>query len=92
MDWHEFDPSRLFEVIRDQTTPPDAEQMVWALEQIFAGARTDPHLLDHLATASICALAYRDSDTPRAVIERLFRRAVSDSRWRSEYSSLLTPL
>jgi hypothetical protein len=49
-------------------------------------------LLDHLATASVCALAFRDSDTPRAVLERLFRRAVSDSRWRSEYSSLLSAL
>jgi hypothetical protein len=92
MDWHELDPSRLFEVIRDETTPPDAEQMVWALDHIFAGARIDPQLLDHLATASVCALAFRDSDTPRAVLERLFRRAISDSRWRTEYSWLLNPL
>jgi hypothetical protein len=92
MDWHELDPSRLYEAVRGQATPADAEQIVWALERIFAGARIDPNLLDHLATASICALAYRDSDTPRGVIEKLFRRSVSDSCWRSEYSSLLSPL
>jgi hypothetical protein len=89
MDWHQLDPSPLFEAIRDQTTPADAEQMVWALEQVFAGARIDPVLLDHLATASICALAYRDAETPRGVLESLFRRSVSDMRWRTEFASLL---
>jgi hypothetical protein len=90
VDWSAVDPSRLFEVIRDQTTPPDAERMVWALERVLEGARIDPQVLDHLAAASICALAYRDGETPRDVLDRLFRRAVPDARWRDDYASLLT--
>ena len=46
--------------------------MVWALERILFGARIDPGLLDHLAVAAVCALAYRDGDSPRSVLERLF--------------------
>jgi hypothetical protein len=90
MDWNDVDASPLFEVIRDQAPPPEAERMVWALEHVLAGARVDPHLLDHLAAAVVCALAYRDVDTPRGVLETLFRRAVPDGRWRSDYASLLS--
>jgi hypothetical protein len=91
VDWHGVDPSGLFAVIREQATAPDAERMVWALEHALAGARVDPALLDHLAAAAVCALAYRDGDTPRGVLEQLFRRAVPDGRWRDDYASLLTP-
>ena len=90
MDWHDADLSELFETIRRQSSPADAEQLVWALERILGGARVDPALLDHLAVAAVCLLAYRDDETPRAVLERLFRRAVDDERWRSDYASLFT--
>ena len=43
-------------------------------------ARIEPGLLDHLAVAAICALAYRDGMTPRAMLELLFRRAVDDEQ------------
>jgi hypothetical protein len=90
VDWHELDPSALFGAIRGQTPPSDAERMVWAMEQMLAGARIDPALLDHLAVAAVCALAYRDADAPRNVLEKLFRRAVSDERWQNEYAALLS--
>jgi hypothetical protein len=90
MDWHHVDPAPLFEAVREQTSPADAERMVWALERILSGARIDPGLLDHLAVAAVCALAYRDGDSPRSVLERLFRRSIADEHWHSDYASLLT--
>jgi hypothetical protein len=90
VNWHDADTSELFETIRRQSPPAEAEQLVWALERVIGGAKVDPALLDHLAVAAICLLAYRDEETPRTIIERLFRRAVDDDRWRDDYASLLT--
>jgi hypothetical protein len=90
MNWHDIDPSPLFETIRDQAPPADAERMVWALERVLGGARIDPTLLDHLAVAAVCALAYREAETPRSIIEQLFRRAIADEHWQSDYASLLS--
>ena len=89
MDWHEIDPGALFEAIRQNSPAADAERMVWAWEQVLAGGRIDPTLFDHLAVAAICGIAYRDNETPRAVLENLFRRAIEDDRWTSDYASLL---
>ena len=89
MDWHEIDASALFEKIREDAAPADAEQMIWALEHILAAARIDPALLDHFATASICGLAYRDGTTPRHILETLFRRSIGDERWKNRYAGLL---
>ena len=90
MDWHDLDADPLFDAIREQAPPPDAERMIWALERALRVARIEPGLLDHLAVAAICALAYRDGTTPRATLELLFRRAVDDDTWRDEYASLLS--
>jgi len=89
MDWDEVDTGPLFESIRAQAAPADAEQMIWALEHVIAAARIDPFLLDHFAVAAVCALAYRDGETPRHVLEVLYRRAIDDERWRSDYAPLL---
>jgi len=89
MDWHELDPAALFSVVREDTGAADAESMIWALEQALAAARIDPALLDHLAAAAVCAVAYRDGGTPRLVAEQLFRRAVTDESWRGRYAQLL---
>ena len=89
MDWHDVDPTDLFAVVREESGPADAERMVWAFDQALAAARVDPSLLDHLAAAAVCALAYRDGTTPRLVAEHLFRRAVTDESWRDRYSGLL---
>jgi hypothetical protein len=89
--WGDVDTTALFDVIREQAPPADAERMIWALEHVLEGARVDPRLLDHLAVAAVCALSYRDGKTPRHVIEFLFRRAIDDERWRSDYAYLLQP-
>jgi len=89
VDWHELDPEALFATVREDTGPADAERTVWAFEQALAAARIDPGLLDHLAAAAVCALAYRDGTTPRLVAEQLFRRAVTDESWRARYAQLL---
>ena len=89
MDWHELDATALFQTIREQAPPADAERMVWAFEQVLDVARVDPALLDHLAAAAVCTVGYRDGETPRGVSENLFRRAISDERWQSDYASLL---
>jgi hypothetical protein len=89
MDWDEIDASALFEAIRADAPPADAERMIWALEHILAAARIDPVLLDHFAAAAICGLAYRDLETPKMVLEHLLHRSVSDELWESEYATLL---
>jgi hypothetical protein len=89
VDWHDVDPAPLFGAIRGKSPTPDAERMVWAFEQVLAGARVDPALFDHLAAAAVCGLAYRDGETPRAVLEKLFRRAIPDDRWQRDYALLL---
>jgi hypothetical protein len=91
MNWDEVDTAPLYEVIREQAPAADAERMIWALEHVLGGAKVDACLLDHLAVAAICALSYRDGETPRTVLEFLFRRAIDDERWRSDYASLLAP-
>ena len=64
MNWDKIDTTPLFEKIRGEAAPADAEQMIWALSDIVAAARIDPALLDHFAAAAICGLAYRDHTTP----------------------------
>src|SRR4051812_33675301 len=54
VNWHDADPSELFEAIRRQAPPAEAEQLVWALERVIGGAKVDPALLNHLAVAAIC--------------------------------------
>ena len=88
-DNFQLDPTALYAVVRDEASPVDAECMIWALDQAFAAGRVDPLLLDHLAAAAICAVAYRDDTTPRLVAEQLFRRVVADESWRDSYAGLL---
>lgn len=89
MDWYELDATQLFDRVREDSPPPDAEQMIWALEHVLAAARIDPRLLDHFAAAAICGLAYRDGTTPRHVLAVLSRRSIADDRWRESYAGLL---
>jgi hypothetical protein len=90
MDWDEVEPERLFEAIRARGTAADAERTVWAFERALAVARLDPELLRHLLIATVCLLAYEEGRSPRAVLEELFRRSVSDSEWRDGFEQLLT--
>ena len=87
--WDDIEPERLFEAIRSRGAPADAERTVWAFERALAVARLDPELLRHLLVATVCLLAYEEGQPPRAVLEQLFRRSVSDSEWRDRFEPLL---
>ena len=90
MEWENFDPSPLFEAIRERGPAPDAEQTVWAFERALQIARTDAALIEHLVVASVCVLALDREETPRTVLEQLFRRAASDGEWREMYARFAT--
>jgi hypothetical protein len=89
MNWQLIDPEPLFAAIRDRGPAPDAERVIWAFERALVVARIDSDLLRHLLVACVCLVAHEEGSTPRAVLERLFRRAVSDREWREEYAPLL---
>jgi hypothetical protein len=89
MDWDAIDLSTLIADIRDRFLGPDAEKMVWAFERALATARIDEHLLDYLLVAVVCLVAHGRSETPRTVLEQVFRRSVSDDEWRERYAPLL---
>lgn len=91
MNWDALDLAPFFEAIRERRPPPDAERTVWAFERALAVARTDPDLLEYLLVASVSLLAQERRETPRATLEALFRRAVSDREWRERYAPLLDP-
>jgi len=88
MNWNTVDPERLFEAIRDRGPASDAERSVWAFERALVAARIDGDLLRHLLVACVCLVAHEEGETPRNVLERLFRRTVSDEEWREEYAPL----
>lgn len=89
MDWDALELSVLFEDIRDRFGGPDAEKMVWAFERALETARIDEHLLDYLHVAVVCLVAHSRNETPRTVLEQVFRRSVSDDEWRDRYARLL---
>jgi hypothetical protein len=89
MQWSEIEPEHLYDAIRARDNGPDAERTVWAFERALAVARLDPELLQHLLVAVVCLVAYDEGTTPRAVLEQLFRRSVSDAEWRDRFEPLL---
>ena len=88
MDWESFDPTPLFEAIRERGPAPDAEKTVWAFERALQVARTDRALVEHLVVASVCLAAYELGETPRTILEQMFRRSVSDRDWQERYAGL----
>lgn len=89
IDWHALDLEPLRAELRGSLPPPEAERMIFAFERAVAVARVDGELLDFLATATICLLASEEGQTPRDVLEALFRCSVSDEGWRARYATLL---
>lgn len=87
MNWDGFDPAGLFDAIRDHGAASDAEQTVWAFERALDVARVDPALLEHLLVASVSLLALERDETPRTILDLVFRRAVSDTVWRDDYAA-----
>ena len=47
------------------------------------GAHRRRSLLRHLLVACVCLVAHEEGETPRAVLERMFRRAICDEEWRA---------
>lgn len=89
MNWDTIDTERLFDAIRAEGTKSDAERTVWAFERGIAVARLEPELLRHLLVACVCLVAYEEKQSPRAVLEQIFRRSVSDAEWRDRFEPLL---
>ena len=90
MNWSSADLEALYEAIRDRGPASDAERSVWAFERALVAARIDGDLLRHLLVACVCLVAHEEGETPRTVLERLFRRAVSDDEWFANYEPLFT--
>jgi hypothetical protein len=88
MEWSDFDLDGLAEHLRTNTSPADAETMVWAFEEVLRVARIDNQLLPSLLAATVCLLARVEDSSPRAVLEAFFRRSVSDEVWRECYRPL----
>ena len=89
MEWDAIELSALFGDIRQRFAGPDAERMIWAFERALETARLDERLLDYVLVATVCLVAHAQSETPRTVLEQVFRRSVSDEEWRSRYAPLL---
>jgi hypothetical protein len=89
MDWDTLDLEPLFEIIRLQGRPSDAERTVWALERARSVARIDGELLRYLLVACVALVAAEEGETPRTVLERTFRRAIGDAEWRERFAPLL---
>jgi hypothetical protein len=89
MEWDAIELSALFGDIRQRFAAPDAERMIWAFERALETARLDERLLDYLLVATVCLVAHAQSETPRTVLEQVFRRSVSDGEWRDRFAPLL---
>ena len=90
VDWDTFDAEALFEAIRDHGPASDAARTVWAFERALGVARVDPELLRHVVVACVCLVAHEERESPRSVLEQLFRRSVSDVEWRERFEPLFT--
>lgn len=87
-DWDSFDAEPLFEAIRTRGPASDAARTVWAFERTIGVARIDPELLRHVLVACVCLVAHEDGESPRSVLEQLFRRSITDAEWRERFEPL----
>ena len=88
MQWDDFDATSLFELIRDRGPAEDAERTIRAFRYVLSTARTDPALLEHMLVAAVSLVALDEDETPRTILDRVFRRSVSDDDWRRHYAPL----
>jgi hypothetical protein len=88
VQWDDFDETSLYEVIRDRGPEEDAERTIRAFRYVLYAARTDPALLEHVLVAAVSLVALDEDETPRTILDRVFRRSVSDEEWRREYAPL----
>lgn len=85
----QLDPTALFDAIRERGPAADAERTIFAFERALELARIDSDLLEHLLVACTCLLAHDREESPRTILEQVFRRSVSDREWRTRYLPLL---
>jgi hypothetical protein len=91
VDWHAFDLEQLTGELRGHLrSGPDAEKLIWAFEEAVRIARIDDELLSYFVVAAVCLLARLDESSPRDVLEKFFRRSVSDEDWHRTYLPLFT--
>jgi hypothetical protein len=90
VDWDEVDPAQLYETIRQRGPVAEAERTIWAFEKALEIARVDPELLEHLLIACVCLVARQREQSPRTVLEQVFRRSVGDGEWHERYAPLLS--
>jgi hypothetical protein len=88
VEWETFDETSLFDLIRERGPEEDAERTIRAFRHVLEAARTDPALLDHMLVAAVTLVALEQDETPRTILDRVFRRSVSDEEWRREYAPL----
>jgi hypothetical protein len=89
VDWNDLDLTALAGQLRRGRRDDAAERMIVAFEHAVALARADEAFLDDLLVAVVCLVAHAERTTPRDVLERYFRRAMPDQRWRAELAPLL---
>jgi hypothetical protein len=88
VQWDEFDTTSLFELVRERGPDEDAERTIRAFRYVLHTARSDPQLLEHMLVASVSLVALEQDETPRTILDRIFRRSVSDEEWRRDYAPL----
>jgi hypothetical protein len=88
VQWDDFDEASLFELIRDRGPEEDAERTIRAFRYVLYAARNDPALLEHMLVAAVSLVALDQDETPRTILDRVFRRSVSDEEWRREFAPL----
>jgi hypothetical protein len=88
VEWDDFDETSLYELIRDRGPEEDAERTIRAFSHVLHAARTDSALLEHMLVAAVSLVALDEDETPRTILDRVFRRSVSDEEWRREYAPL----
>ena len=88
VQWDDFDATSLFELIRDRGPKEDAERTIRAFTYVLHAARTDPALLEHMLVAAVSLVALDVDETPRTILDRVFRRSVSDEDWRRHYAPI----
>jgi hypothetical protein len=88
VQWDEFDESSLYALVRERGPEQDAERTIRAFRHVLDAARRDPELLEHMLVAAVSLVALGEDETPRTILDRIFRRSVSDEEWRREFAPL----
>ena len=87
--WDDLDLEPLFDEIRADASPAEAERLIWAIERVRDAAALEEGMIDYLLVAAVCLEAVRRGLTPRQVLDRNVRSAIPDEVWLRRYAPLL---